>query len=299
MNCVNLIYKRVPENLISFKSARFFGDVEDSLKIYMKEINKTPLLSAEKEAELARKGDIKTLIEANLRLVVNIAKKYVKPDIPLSDLIQEGNLGLIKAVEKFDPKRGYRFSTYATWWIKQAITMAIPSKARIIRIPMYMFEKIKKLKKITKGLIKELSRKPTEDELAAEMGVSIPKLRKIIITMIQEPISLETPVKKDGDSGTLRLVDLIEDKESDAPMKQIFLELLRKDLTGILPDLTPREQAVLIMHYGLNGEPPLTFKKIAEKFGSTKQNMSIIEQDALKKLKKPKRKRMLEGYNVR
>ena len=231
--------------------------VDDPVRLYLREIGRIKLLSANEEIELARKileggtpGAIakRKLVQANLRLVVSIAKKYVGRGMLFLDLIQEGNLGLIRAAEKFDHERGFKFSTYATWWIRQAITRAIADQARTIRIPVHMVETINKLKKVTRRLAQELSRKPTEDELAIEMNVSIPKLREII-KIAQEPLSLETPIGKEEDS---RLGDFIEDKEADAPIKTVASELLREDLAEVLCTLSPRERDVLRLRFGMD-----------------------------------------------
>ena len=231
--------------------------VEDPVRLYLREIGRIKLLSTGEEIELARKimqggtpGAIakRKLVQANLRLVVSIAKKYVGRGMLFLDLIQEGNLGLIRAAEKFDHERGFKFSTYATWWIRQAITRAIADQARTIRIPVHMVETINKLKKVTRRLAQELSRKPTEDELAVEMGVSISKLREIV-KIAQEPLSLETPIGKEEDS---RLGDFIEDKEADAPIKTVASELLREDLAEVLCTLSPRERDVLRLRFGMD-----------------------------------------------
>ena len=219
--------------------------VEDPVRLYLREIGRIKLLSTAEEIELARKimeggksGDKakRKLVQANLRLVVSIAKKYVGRGMLFLDLIQEGNLGLIRAAEKFDHERGFKFSTYATWWIRQAITRAIADQARTIRIPVHMVETINKLKKVTRRLAQERSRKPTEEELAAEMGVSISKLRDIV-KIAQEPLSLETPIGKEEDS---RLGDFIQDDSADAPIKTVASELLKEDLAEVLCTLSPR-----------------------------------------------------------
>ena len=230
--------------------------VDDPVRLYLREIGRIKLLSANEEIELARAiiqggtpGAIakRKLVQANLRLVVSIAKKYVGRGMLFLDLIQEGNLGLIRAAEKFDHERGFKFSTYATWWIRQAITRAIADQARTIRIPVHMVETINKLKKVTRRLAQEFSRKPTEEELAMEMNVSISKLREII-KIAQEPLSLETPIGKEEDS---RLGDFIEDKEADAPIKTVASDLLREDLAEVLCTLSPRERDVLRLRFGM------------------------------------------------
>ena len=231
--------------------------LDDPVRMYLREIGRIKLLTADEEIDLARKiiqgGNVgaiakRKLVQANLRLVVSIAKKYVGRGMLFLDLIQEGNLGLIRAAEKFDHERGYKFSTYATWWIRQAITRAIADQARTIRIPVHMVETINKLKKVTRKLAQELSRKPTEEELAQEMSISISKLREII-KVAQEPLSLETPIGKEEDS---RLGDFIEDKDADAPVKTVAHELLREDLAEVLSGLSPRERDVLRLRFGMD-----------------------------------------------
>ena len=248
--------------------------VEDPVRLYLREIGRIKLLSTSEEIELARKiiqggtpGAIakRKLVQANLRLVVSIAKKYVGRGMLFLDLIQEGNLGLIRAAEKFDHERGFKFSTYATWWIRQAITRAIADQARTIRIPVHMVETINKLKKVTRRLAQELSRKPTEEELASEMGVSISKLREIV-KIAQEPLSLETPIGKEEDS---RLGDFIEDKEADAPIKTVASELLREDLAEVLCTLSPRERDVLRLRFGMDDGRQRTLEEVGQLFGVT------------------------------
>ena len=272
--------------------------IEDPVRMYLKEIGKVPLLSAEEEIELAKRMELgdqeakKRLAEANLRLVVSIAKRYVGRGMLFLDLIQEGNLGLIKAVEKFDYRKGYKFSTYATWWIRQAITRAIADQARTIRIPVHMVETINKLKKVTRRLAQELSRKPTEDELAIEMNVSIPKLREII-KIAQEPLSLETPIGKEEDS---RLGDFIEDKEADAPIKTVASELLREDLAEVLCTLSPRERDVLRLRFGMDDGRQRTLEEVGQLFGVTRERIRQIEAKALRKLRHPNRSKRLREY---
>ena len=272
--------------------------VDDPVRLYLREIGRIKLLSPTEEIELARKileGDEEakqTLINANLRLVVNIAKHYVGRGMLFLDLIQEGNLGLIRAAEKFDHERGFKFSTYATWWIRQAITRAIADQARTIRIPVHMVETINKLKKVTRRLAQELSRKPTEDELAMEMNVSIPKLREII-KIAQEPLSLETPIGKEEDS---RLGDFIEDKEADAPIKTVASELLREDLAEVLCTLSPRERDVLRLRFGMDDGRQRTLEEVGQLFGVTRERIRQIEAKALRKLRHPNRSKRLREY---
>ena len=275
--------------------------VEDPVRLYLREIGRIKLLSTSEEIELARKiiqggtpGAIakRKLVQANLRLVVSIAKKYVGRGMLFLDLIQEGNLGLIRAAEKFDHERGFKFSTYATWWIRQAITRAIADQARTIRIPVHMVETINKLKKVTRRLAQELSRKPTEEELAVEMGVSISKLREIV-KIAQEPLSLETPIGKEEDS---RLGDFIEDKEADAPIKTVASELLREDLAEVLCTLSPRERDVLRLRFGMDDGRQRTLEEVGQLFGVTRERIRQIEAKALRKLRHPSRSKKLKDY---
>ena len=264
--------------------------VDDPVRMYLREIGRIKLLTAPEEIELARKiakggteGDIakRKLVQANLRLVVSIAKKYVGRGMLFLDLIQEGNLGLIRAAEKFDHERGYKFSTYATWWIRQAITRAIADQARTIRIPVHMVETINKLKKITRKLAQEKSRKPTEEELAKEMAITVIKLREII-KVAQEPLSLETPIGKEEDC---RLGDFIEDKEAEAPANTVAQELLRDDLTEILAGLSARERDVLRLRFGLDDGRQRTLEEVGQLFGVTRERIRQIKDQALRKLR--------------
>ncbi len=277
------------------------SSIDDPVRMYLREIGRINLLSAKEEIELARtiaaggeEGmDAKrSLVQANLRLVVSIAKKYVGRGMLFLDLIQEGNLGLIRAAEKFDHERGYKFSTYATWWIRQAITRAIADQARTIRIPVHMVETINKLKKITRKLAQELSRKPTEEELAKEMGITVPKLRDII-KVAQEPLSLETPIGKEEDS---RLGDFIEDRDAEAPAHTVAQELLREDLTEVLSSLSPRERDVLRLRFGLDDGRQRTLEEVGQLFGVTRERIRQIEAKALRKLRHPNRSRRLKEY---
>ena len=284
------------------KDSDFVADgavtVDDPVKVYLKEIGRVPLLSSEEEIDLAIRiadGDVQAkqrLSEANLRLVVSIAKRYLGRGMQFLDLIQEGNLGLIKAVDKFDYTKGFKFSTYATWWIRQAITRAIADQARTIRIPVHMVETINKLKKVTRRLAQELSRKPTEEELATEMGVSISKLREIV-KIAQEPLSLETPIGKEEDS---RLGDFIEDKEADAPIKTVASELLREDLAEVLCTLSPRERDVLRLRFGMDDGRQRTLEEVGQLFGVTRERIRQIEAKALRKLRHPNRSKRLKEY---
>ncbi len=275
--------------------------LDDPVRMYLREIGRIKLLTADEEIDLARKiiqgGNVgaiakRKLVQANLRLVVSIAKKYVGRGMLFLDLIQEGNLGLIRAAEKFDHERGYKFSTYATWWIRQAITRAIADQARTIRIPVHMVETINKLKKVTRKLAQELSRKPTEDELAQEMNISISKLREII-KVAQEPLSLETPIGKEEDS---RLGDFIEDKDADAPVKTVAHELLREDLAEVLSGLSPRERDVLRLRFGMDDGRQRTLEEVGQLFGVTRERIRQIEAKALRKLRHPNRSKRLREY---
>lgn len=275
--------------------------MDDPVRMYLREIGRIKLLTGEEEVDLAKKIVIggntgavakRKLVQANLRLVVSIAKKYVGRGMLFLDLIQEGNLGLIRAAEKFDHERGYKFSTYATWWIRQAITRAIADQARTIRIPVHMVETINKLKKVTRKLAQDFSRKPTEDELAIEMGITIPKLREIV-KVAQEPLSLETPIGKEEDS---RLGDFIEDKDADAPVKTVAHELLREDLAEVLSSLSPRERDVLRLRFGMDDGRQRTLEEVGQLFGVTRERIRQIEAKALRKLRHPNRSKRLKEY---
>lgn len=275
--------------------------IDDPVRMYLREIGRIQLLTADEEIELARKivsggkaGEIakRKLVQANLRLVVSIAKKYVGRGMLFLDLIQEGNLGLIRAAEKFDHERGYKFSTYATWWIRQAITRAIADQARTIRIPVHMVETINKLKKVTRKLAQDLSRKPTEEEIAEAMGITINKLREII-KVAQEPLSLETPIGKEEDS---RLGDFIEDQGADAPVNTVAHELLREDLAEVLSSLSPRERDVLRLRFGMDDGRQRTLEEVGQLFGVTRERIRQIEAKALRKLRHPNRSKRLKEY---
>ncbi|MBC7542579.1 MAG: RNA polymerase sigma factor RpoD [Candidatus Sericytochromatia bacterium] len=274
------------------------SSTDDPVRMYLREIGTIPLLSGPEEVALAKRivnGDMiakQKLAKANLRLVVSIAKKYVGRGMLFLDLIQEGNLGLIRAVEKFDHMKGYKFSTYATWWVRQAITRAIADQARTIRIPVHMVETINRLKKISRRLSQELGRKPLEEEIAVEMLVTVEKLREII-KVAQEPISLETPIGKEEDS---RLGDFIEDRETEAPVTAVTQELLREDINEVLSTLTPREQQVLRLRFGLDDGRPRTLEEVGQEFGVTRERIRQIEAKALRKLRHPNRNRRLREY---
>ena len=261
---------------------------EDSIQIYLREIGKVPLLSTEEEIALARrneKGDkdaAKKLIEANLRLVVSIAKKFVGKNMSLLDLIQEGNIGLFKAVEKFDPKKGYKFSTYATWWIRQAITRSLADQSRTIRIPVHMVETINKFQQVQRRLIQDLGREPLPEEIAAEMGEEVEKVRHII-NISQETVSLETSVGEDEDDSTLE--DFIEDIKNMAPDRSAALQLLRDYVKGIISELSPREQKILEMRFGLTDGVAHTLEEVGKEFDVTRERIRQIEAKALEKIK--------------
>ena len=272
--------------------------MDDPVKVYLKDIGKVALLSGEEEAELAEKmmqGDEfakKRLSEANLRLVVSIAKRYVGRGMHLLDLIQEGNLGLMKAVEKFDYTKGFKFSTYATWWIRQAITRAIADQARTIRIPVHMVETINKLIKVSRQLLQELGREPTPEEIAETMGISVEKVVEIQ-TIAQDPVSLETPIGEEEDSN---LGTFIEDEKSASPSDVVAFAMLRKQLISILDTLTPREEKVLRLRYGIDDGKPRTLEEVGREFNVTRERIRQIEAKALRKLRHPSRSKKLKEY---
>ena len=272
--------------------------IEDPVRMYLKEIGKVPLLSAEEEIELAKKmeeGDEeakKKLAEANLRLVVSIAKRYVGRGMLFLDLIQEGNLGLIKAVEKFDYRKGYKFSTYATWWIRQAITRAIADQARTIRIPVHMVETINKLIRVSRQLLQELGREPTPEEIAKEMNMPVDRVREIL-KISQEPVSLETPIGEEEDS---HLGDFIQDDNVPVPADAAAFTLLREQLKEVLDTLTEREQKVLKLRFGLDDGRARTLEEVGREFNVTRERIRQIEAKALRKLRHPSRSRKLKDY---
>ena len=272
--------------------------IEDPVRMYLKEIGKVPLLSAEEEIELAKRMELgdqeakKRLAEANLRLVVSIAKRYVGRGMLFLDLIQEGNLGLIKAVEKFDYRKGYKFSTYATWWIRQAITRAIADQARTIRIPVHMVETINKLIRVSRQLLQELGREPTPEEIAAEMNMPVERVREIL-KISQEPVSLETPIGEEEDS---HLGDFIQDVNVPVPADAAAFTLLKEQLEEVLGTLTEREQKVLTLRFGLEDGRARTLEEVGREFNVTRERIRQIEAKALRKLRHPSRSRKLKDY---
>ena len=299
-------FKEIEQDARNFDAAenmdKYFSQeglaIDDPVRMYLKEIGKIPLLTPEREAELAEKislGDKQAkdeLIEANLRLVVSIAKRHVGKGMYFLDLIQEGNLGLIKAVEKFDHSKGYKFSTYATWWIRQAITRAIADQARTIRIPVHMVETIHKVSRKTRELLQELGREPTTDEVAEALDMTADRVREIM-KIAQDPVSLETPIGEEEDS---HLGDFVEDNDSPAPSDSASYSLLREQLCNILHTLTPREEQVIKLRFGLEDGRPRTLEEVGKKFEITRERIRQIEAKALRKLRHPSRSKTLKDY---
>ena len=292
------IEKLTNENFNSFS----IGDVKvsDSVKMYLKEIGKVDLLSSEEEIELAKRiveGDErakKRLISANLRLVVSIAKHYVGRGMQFLDLIQEGNMGLIKAVEKFDHSKGFKFSTYATWWIRQAITRAIADQARTIRIPVHMVETINKITRVQRTLVQEYGREPTAEEISQKLdGQLSPDRIREIQRIALDPVSLETPIGEEDDS---HLGDFIEDKESQSPSEYTTKSLLKDELYAVMKDLTDREEKVLRLRYGLDDNKPRTLEEVGKEFGVTRERIRQIEAKAIRKLRHPSRAKRFGDY---
>ena len=272
--------------------------MDDPVKMYLKDIGKVPLLSPDEEIELAQKmmdGDEaakKLLSEANLRLVVSIAKRYMGRGMLFLDLIQEGNLGLMKAVEKFDYQKGFKFSTYATWWIRQAITRAIADQARTIRIPVHMVETINKQIRVSRKLLQELGREPTDEEIAKAMDVTVERVREIQ-KIAQDPVSLETPIGEEEDS---RLRDFLPDETSATPSDMVATTMLKEQLLGVLDTLTPREEKVLRLRYGIDDGRPRTLEDVGKEFNVTRERIRQIEAKALRKLRHPSRSKRLKDY---
>ncbi|MEG1406978.1 MAG: RNA polymerase sigma factor RpoD [Ruthenibacterium sp.] len=276
-------------------------NIDDPVKVYLKEIGRVPLLSSEEEVDLAIKiqnggpeGDRakQRLSEANLRLVVSIAKRYVGRGMQFLDLIQEGNLGLIKAVEKFDHTKGFKFSTYATWWIRQAITRAIADQARTIRIPVHMVETINKVKKVSSQLLHRNGHEPTADEISLELEMPVEKVREIM-RVAQEPVSLETPIGEEEDS---HLGDFIPDEDAPVPAEAASHTLLKEQLAGVLQSLTPREEKVLRLRFGLEDGRPRTLEEVGKEFNVTRERIRQIEAKALRKLRHPSRSKKLRDF---
>ncbi len=272
--------------------------IDDPVRMYLKEIGKIPLLTQEREMYLAEQITIGNkaakdeMIEANLRLVVSIAKRHVGKGMYFLDLIQEGNLGLIKAVEKFDYSKGYKFSTYATWWIRQAITRAIADQARTIRIPVHMVETIHKVSRTARTLLQELGREPGTDEIAERLGITPDKVREIL-KIAQDPVSLESPIGEEEDS---HLGDFVEDNDSPAPSESASFSLLREQLCNILHTLTPREEQVIKLRFGLEDGRPRTLEEVGKQFEITRERIRQIEAKALRKLRHPSRSKTLKDY---
>ena len=306
---IDLIYKTLGEAGIQivdedkrdqelFEQALSDIGLDDPVKMYLKDIGRVPLLSAEEEVELAKRmqendeAAKKRLSEANLRLVVSIAKRYVGRGMLFLDLIQEGNLGLMKAVEKFDYQKGFKFSTYATWWIRQSITRAIADQARTIRIPVHMVETINKLTRVQRLLLQELGREPTPAEIAEKMGVTEERVHEII-KIAQDPVSLETPIGEEEDS---HLGDFIEDEKTTTPSDSVAFTMLKEQLLNVLDTLTPREQKVLRLRYGIDDGKSRTLEEVGRVFNVTRERIRQIEAKALRKLRHPSRSKKLKDY---
>lgn len=306
---IEKIYKDLPEAGVAiydedqrdrelFEQALSDIGLDDPVKMYLKDIGRVPLLSGEEEIELARRmqeGDEaakRRLSEANLRLVVSIAKRYVGRGMLFLDLIQEGNLGLMKAVEKFDYQKGFKFSTYATWWIRQSITRAIADQARTIRIPVHMVETINRLTRVSRVLLQENGREPTPEEIAAAMDIEVARVREIQ-KIAQDPVSLETPIGEEEDS---HLGDFIEDDKTQTPSDSVSFIMLKEQLLGVLDTLTPREEKVLRLRYGIDDGKPRTLEEVGKEFNVTRERIRQIEAKALRKLRHPSRSKKLKDF---
>ena len=308
-NQMDFVYKSIGEAGIQivdedqrdrelFEQALSDIGLDDPVKMYLKDIGRVPLLSADEEVELAKRmqendeAAKKRLSEANLRLVVSIAKRYVGRGMLFLDLIQEGNLGLMKAVEKFDYQKGFKFSTYATWWIRQSITRAIADQARTIRIPVHMVETINKLTRVQRVLLQELGREPTPSEIAEKMGVTEDRVREIQ-KIAQDPVSLETPIGEEEDS---HLGDFIEDEKTTTPSDSVAFTMLKEQLLGVLDTLTPREEKVLRLRYGIDDGKSRTLEEVGREFNVTRERIRQIEAKALRKLRHPSRSKRLKDF---
>ena len=308
-NQIDFVYKSLGEAGIQivdedqrdrelFEQALSDIGLDDPVKMYLKDIGRVPLLSAEEEVDLAKRmqendeAAKKRLSEANLRLVVSIAKRYVGRGMLFLDLIQEGNLGLMKAVEKFDYQKGFKFSTYATWWIRQSITRAIADQARTIRIPVHMVETINKLTRVQRVLLQELGREPSPAEIAEKMGVTEDRVREIQ-KIAQDPVSLETPIGEEEDS---HLGDFIEDEKTTTPSESVAFTMLKEQLLGVLDTLTPREEKVLRLRYGIDDGKPRTLEEVGREFNVTRERIRQIEAKALRKLRHPSRSKKLKDF---
>mgnify|MGYP003094417182 CR=1 FL=1 len=272
--------------------------LDDPVKTYLKEIGRVPLLTAEQEADLARAAQAgdeqarRALSEANLRLVVSVAKRYVGRGLPFLDLIQEGNLGLMKAAEKFEPERGFKFSTYATWWIRQSITRAIADQGRTIRIPVHLVESINRVKKAAGELLRKNGREPTAEEIAVQLEMEPDRIRELL-QLAQDPISLETPVGEEEDA---HLEDFIQDEEAGVPVDEAGRQLLRRELLNVLKSLTPREERVITLRFGLEDGRARTLEELGKEFNVTRERVRQIEAKALRKLRHPSRAKRLRDY---
>ncbi len=289
---------RIPSAVAATEEALATGALDDPVRMYLREIGRVNLLTAAEEVDLAKKMEAgsmaarERLIQANLRLVVSVAKKYIGRGMSLLDLIQEGNIGLIRAVEKFDYRRGYKFSTYATWWIRQAITRSIADQARTIRIPVHMVETINKLVRVSRRLLQEKGREPTSEEIATEMGITAEKVREII-KVSQQPVSLETPIGEEEDS---HLGDFIEDQSAMAPADAASHQMLKEAVNAVLDTLSDREQKVIKLRFGLDDGRTRTLEEVGREFDVTRERIRQIEAKALRKLRHPRRAQTLKDY---